>query len=133
MEEFSKEEIQRAWDKYPVNWWLKMYDTLFIKENKKNRTPFTITMLSIWLVSFFSLFIFRNKIAGFATIWGNSPWDWVGLILILGLCIPLILIVIISLPAFIMKIFRNKKIAKELRVSLADLDNLLDNSDIKEY
>jgi hypothetical protein len=131
MKEFSDEQIQKLWDKYPVNWWLRMYQKLLVKKPQDPIKPFTLVSCLIWIASFISLFIFNDKVQGFLEVWQGTLYNWIGLIIALGLTLPLIILFIISFPAFLMKNWRLRKIAKELNVSISQLETILQVSNIK--
>lgn len=121
----SQKELQNAWDKYPVNWWLRTYEKLFIiKKPGKKMTTFVLIMNIIWFISFLLGFIFLFKI---------EEVRWFRILLTLGLSIPLGLMFIISFPAFIMKNIRLKKIARDLNISLEELNLLFEVYEIKKF
>jgi len=121
----SQKKLQKTWDKYPVNFWLKFYEKLFIiKKPGKKMTLFVLIMNIIWIISFILGFIFLQKIDDF---------NCLKIIIALGLSIPLFLMFIISFPAFIMKNIRLRKIAKDLNISLKELNLLFKVYKIKKW
>ena len=62
MNNISKKELQDIWDKYPVNWWLKLYDKTLVR-NPEMKTwlglrPFTFCCVVTWIIGFITLFMY---------------------------------------------------------------------------
>jgi ABC-type multidrug transport system fused ATPase/permease subunit len=136
MREYTNEEIQKVWDKYPVNWWLKLYDKTLIKKPTDKTILglkyFTFVCVSTCIAGFIGLFAYSIKFGNSIVLWVGG-YQWLAVIAFLMLSLPLITMFIISFPGRLMQNWRLRKIAKELKVSRAELDKIMSGADIKIY